>query len=65
MDNAHQIVSHEFQQQLVGLRGLGSATNIVAEFPLDGAEGRLNVRPLVVDLQEFLAVERERGGTGT
>ncbi len=59
MRNADDIVSNELEQQLVGLRRLGARANKVTELPLDRAERALDVRTLMVDLQEVATVEAE------
>lgn len=57
MNCANDIVSNELQQQFVDLRDRALAPHKVTEHPLDGAERRFDVAPLMIDAKERFAVE--------
>ena len=58
-NQAANIVSEHLQQDFVDLCNACSAAHRVPEHALDSGEGRLRVRPLVVRLQEFFAMQDE------
>src|SRR3990167_7071263 len=59
VDQHHEIVAEHLRQRLIDLGRLGLAAERVAKLSLDHAERALDVRPLVVVGDEFLAAIEE------
>ena len=57
MNQATDIASEHLQQDFIDLRYPCPAAHGVTEHALDGRERRLDIRPLVIRLQKFFAVQ--------
>src|ERR1700722_14399259 len=58
-DETADIVADELGQRLIFHRQFGFRPNAIAKLPLDGREGRLYIRSLMVVFQKLLTVEAE------
>src|ERR1700722_12344773 len=58
-DETADIVADELGQRLIFHRQFGFRPNAIAKLPLDGREGRLYIRSLMVVFQKLLPVEAE------
>ena len=59
MNQTNDVVTQDFQEGFIGLSDRRLAPHAVTELPLNGTEGRFDVRPLVVSRKEDVALELE------